>query len=39
MNNDYDIGFCDGLMGANLRGETDEYLLGFFDGEEAAQRA
>jgi hypothetical protein len=38
MRNDYDLGFMDGLMGAPLRGETDEYILGHLDGAEAATR-
>lgn len=38
MNADYDNGFLDGLLGAPLRGETDEYILGHLDGEEASVR-
>ena len=37
MSADYDNGYLDGLLGAPLRGETDEYILGHLDGADARQ--
>ena len=38
MDNDYDLGFLDGLLGFPVRGETDEYILGHLDGAESVEQ-
>ena len=35
---DYYFGYLDGMLGREVGGETDEYLMGHIDGSEARRR-